>query len=304
MNKPEDQFCSLLSAAAGESLIGSAGKTDAYFLLEYNRAWEDKAFEKSDIPNEVKQQLSSFSKSLPAAKVLVIKRGSHRRNEMIHFFVTTTDDRAPRLYRFELASYQELLDLDLAALLNGDKRYADKLQSEPLYLVCNNGRRDRCCARFGYPVYQALAERVGESAWECSHIGGHRFAPNFFHMPFGLLYGRVKLKDIEPFIERLQAGQIILENLRGRSAYPGPVQAAEYALRQRTGELGVMAYHLLDGLELQPGCWHARFAENRTDREYSLDVQVIKSEAKVFESCTLDKQTNIVEYIVSHSTPK
>ena len=67
MNKPEDQFCSLLSAAAGESLIGSAGKTDVYFLLEYNRAWEDKAFEKSDIPNEVKQQLSSFSKSLPAA---------------------------------------------------------------------------------------------------------------------------------------------------------------------------------------------------------------------------------------------
>jgi hypothetical protein len=304
MDKPEDLFCSSLSVAAGEPLIGSAGKTDVFFLLEYNGFWEDKAFEKSDIPNEVKQKLGGLSKSSPAAKVLMIKHAPKSRHGIIHFFVATTDDLDPRLYRFELDSYPDLLDLDLSAMLNGDKSYADNLQPGPIYLVCNNGRRDRCCARFGFPVYQALAERVGEIAWECSHIGGHRFAPNFFHMPFGLLYGRVKLRDIDSFITRLQSGQMVLENLRGRAAYPAPVQAAEYALRQRTGELGFMAYHILEGLELQPGCWEARFAENRTGREYSFTVQVVKSEARVFESCLLDKQTDIVQYVVSNNAPQ
>ena len=47
-----------------------------------------------------------------------------------------------------------------------------------MWLVCTNGKRDACCARDGLPVARALAALRPDEAWECSHLGGHRFAAN------------------------------------------------------------------------------------------------------------------------------
>jgi len=296
METPEEKYCSLLSATAGEPLFGSAGRTEFYFLLEYNGIWEDKAFEKSDIPEVVKQRLSGFSKELPASKILLIKRSSHAHPGTIHFFVVIARELNPRLYRFAFHSYEELLGLDLAAVLQDDVKYAHKVQQEPLYLVCTNGRRDLCCARFGFPVFEALKDKIGDAVWECSHIGGHRFAPNVFHLPYGVLYGRVQPQDIEEFVHLTQAGQMRLENLRGRTVYPPTVQAAEYYLRQQTGEVGIDAYRLAETTELEPGSWLVRFVSNRTEKLYVLNIDAQKTETRVFDSCMLDKQTSIVRF--------
>jgi hypothetical protein len=296
MDRSSQEFCSLLSAAAGEPIIGSAGKTDFYLLLEYSGAWEDKAFEKSKLPEAVKQQLGEFVKTTPAAKVLLIKRSLHSRQGKIHLFVVLTEPHKPRLYRFELDTYEELLDLPLADMCRGDERYTSHMHTGPLYLVCANGRRDLCCARFGLPVYEALKEAVGEDAWECSHIGGHRFAPNVLILPHGVLYGRVQPQQVTELVGQAQAGRMRLENLRGRSAYVPAVQAAEYYLRLKTGERGLDAYHLADATEIEPGRWSVGFIAVNTAGEHQVEILVESDARRVFESCTLDKTTRIITY--------
>jgi hypothetical protein len=291
----KDQFCSMLSAQAGEAIIGTAGRAEVFFLLEYRGAWEDKAFEKSAIPDAVKQRLSEVAKSLPAAKVLLIKQDD-RSSRLIRFFVAIASDTQARLVRFELGAYEDLLAIDLPAVMEGYPLEQGQLLDEPLYLVCTNGRRDACCARSGFPVYQALSKLAGLTAWECSHIGGHRFAANVYELPSGILYGRVSEADVPALLAAGQAGQLRLENLRGRTVYPPAAQAAEFALRQQTGESSRDAYRLEQAVEEAPGQWRVEFLSNRDGKQHVLQVRVEKSTQQVFESCSLDKLTSPLRF--------
>lgn len=286
-----DQFCSTLSAQAGETLIGTAGRAEVFFLLEYRGAWEDKAFEKSAIPDEVKQRLTGVAKSLPAAKALLIKQ-DERSPRWIRFYVAIASDMTAHLVRFDLGAYEDLLAIDLAAVLAGQPVSQGQLVDEPIYLVCTNGRRDQCCARIGFPVYRALSSLAGPAAWECSHIGGHRFAANVYYLPSGILYGRVSAADAPALLAAGQAGQLRLENLRGRTVYPPAAQAAEDALRQQTGELSLDAYRLEQAVEEAPGQWRVEFLSNRDGERHVLAVRVEKGTQQVYESCSLDKLTS------------
>jgi hypothetical protein len=93
------------------------------------------------------------------------------------------------------------------------------------YFVCTNGQRDVCCARFGLPTHAALATAVGERAWQTTHVGGHRFAPNVLALPQGALYGRVRPADVPAFVAQVEGG-LAFDWLRGVSYDPGAVQAA------------------------------------------------------------------------------
>jgi hypothetical protein len=68
--------------------------------------------------------------------------------------------------------------------------------------------------------------------WECTHIGGHRFAPTAVLLPTGYSYGRLT----SAFGARLLAEGPLPENCRGRSTWPAAGQAAELAVRSATGE--------------------------------------------------------------------
>ena len=71
----------------------------------------------------------------------------------------------------------------------GDPKYQKYVSDARLYLVCTNGNRDKCCAKFGQPVYEQVARDVGESAWQTTHIGGHRFAATIMLLPTGDMFG-------------------------------------------------------------------------------------------------------------------
>lgn len=292
----KDQFCSTLSAQAGEALIGTAGRAEAFFLLEYRGTWEEKAFEKSALPDEVKQRLTGIAKSLPAAKVLLIKQ-DERSPRWIRFFVAIASDTGARLLRFELGAYEDLLTIDLPAVLDGQPVSQGQLVDEPIYLVCTNGRRDQCCARIGFPAYQALSKLAGPAAWECSHIGGHRFAANVYYLPSGILYGRVSAADAPALLEAGQAGKLRLENLRGRTVYPPAAQSAEFALRQQSGDSSLDAYRLDQAVEEAPGQWRVEFISNRDGERHVLAVRVEKGPQQVYESCSLDKLTSPLRFI-------
>ena len=67
--------------------------------------------------------------------------------------------------------------------------------TDPIFLVCTNGKRDACCALRGRALMTALAADHAERIWECTHLGGHRFAGNLVCLPDGIIYGRVSADD-------------------------------------------------------------------------------------------------------------
>jgi hypothetical protein len=99
-------------------------------------------------------------------------------------------------------------------------------------LVCTNGRHDPCCATFGRPVVRALREsRWSSEVWECSHIGGDRFAGNVVVLPDGLYFGRRDPASAERVLAAHAAGRLDLDGFRGRSSLRLVEQAAEHFVR-------------------------------------------------------------------------
>ena len=104
-----------------------------------------------------------------------------------------------------------------------------------LLLVCTHGRKDWCCALRGRPVAAALAAVAPEETWECSHLGGDRFAANVMALPSGLVHGRVDAADAAGLAAALRAGRVVPRSLRGRCTDAMVVQAAEVHARLALG---------------------------------------------------------------------
>ena len=134
-----------------------------------------------------------------------------------------------------LRHLQDLLDADLEALASGRPNGFGIASSDPLFLVCTNGARDPCCAERGRPLAAALEKVFRDRVWECSHIGGARFAPNLVCFPHAVYFRRVAPEDGSRIARDAEAGTLDLEHYRGRSCYPFDVQAAEYFARRTWG---------------------------------------------------------------------
>ena len=294
-------FCSLDSLARAESLTGTAPRAGVWLLLEYNGAWGEKAFPESDLPEAVKEHLNAGLETLTGSRLLLIKSRPGILAPGLRFYFAVAREHDPRLYAFDLAGYEDLLGLDFSEILAGSPAYARHLQSGPLFLVCTNGRRDACCAKYGLPVYMELLKSVEETpenqqVWQSTHVGGHRFAPNLGLFPHGLFYGRVEAQDAPALVEAYRQGEMRLEGLRGRSTYPEHVQAAEVFLRRETGEAGVSAYRLVDVAAEGPDLWRVGFQENLSGRRHTVRVRLQRYEQEVYVSCRRDKTEPLTGY--------
>ena len=96
-----------------------------------------------------------------------------------------------------------------------------------LWLVCTNGRRDRCCAEMGRPIAAALAARWPEETWETTHLGGHRFAGTLLALPSGHTLGRLSVDDAVEACAEVEAGGVPVELSRGRAGRSGVEQVRE-----------------------------------------------------------------------------
>ena len=103
---------------------------------------------------------------------------------------------------------------------------AGKRDEAPIYLVCAHSKHDTCCALRGRPVAAALAKARPGRVWECSHVGGERFAANVLVLPGGWLYGRVLPFAAVEFVEATEQGEVIGALLRGRIGLKPAAQAA------------------------------------------------------------------------------
>jgi hypothetical protein len=110
-----------------------------------------------------------------------------------------------------------------------------EIDTAPLYLVCAHGRHDACCALRGRPVTQALERVRPGRVWETTHLGGDRFAANLLVLPHGELYGRVPATLAHEMADRIDAGEVVAEIMRGRIGLTPIAQAALVYAHNRLG---------------------------------------------------------------------
>jgi hypothetical protein len=231
--------CAEISLNAGEPLAGTAvTDTVRFVVLEHAAPWGPLGVEDSGLPAPVVAALQELGKGV---RVQLVRR--REASSGVKLYLSDPSG----LHLLHLERSEDLLALDLAAWVRGGEAPGVR-QDAPLYLVCVHGKRDRCCALEGLPVYKALSERVGEHALETTHLGGHRFAATLLVLPYGICYGRVQASEVPALVEASEKGEWYdLARARGRCAYGSEAQAAEILLRQRTGELA-LSRHPLDGV--------------------------------------------------------
>ncbi|HZH30104.1 MAG TPA: sucrase ferredoxin [Pyrinomonadaceae bacterium] len=235
-------YCSDLSRASGERSFGTASVGEVWLLVEYREAWGAHALQDSALSADVKRHLNNFCKIVPRARLLFIKQ-ERVRPEAPVCFVVRCRESAPSIERLELAGYDDLLNLDFHALAAGAPLAGGVRLDTPLYLVCTHGKRDKCCAKFGYALYKSLREGEpdghgdggGVPVWQSSHVGGDRFAANLVCFPHGLFYAHVTPEAGRRIIAQYERRQLLLEGYRGRACYSYAVQAAEFFVRTETG---------------------------------------------------------------------
>ena len=234
----EELPCATLSRALGEPLYGTASRVRGWVLLEQPGPWGRDAVTESRLDPGLARALDRAA-AAAHLRLLLIRRPGRGASQPHTCFVAHTSRAGRWLERRRLDDPAELLELDMARVVAGERPGFGEEVSEPVYLVCTNGRHDRCCATYGRPLALALRASHGELVWESSHVGGDRFAGNLVCLPGGHYFGRIGPADAEPVVARHRKGTIDLDHYRGCCVDPPAVQAAEWFARSRTGLTGV-----------------------------------------------------------------
>jgi len=222
--------CSDAARARGDAMTATAPPALRWLLLEHPGPWPVRALDALD--PTLARGLSVRAESLGARVVLVRRPGRYPREPGPMRWAVADARPGREAIRWSRADdVREVLvaDWDLSGRPGPSARTAD----EPVALVCTHGRHDVCCAVRGRPVAAVLETHWPGRVWECSHLGGDRFAASVVLLPHGLCYGRVEPSDVPRLLAAHEQRRVVPELLRGRSSLDRPAQAAQALLRER-----------------------------------------------------------------------
>ncbi len=195
--------CSDGAEERGDPRLGTAPPQRQWLLVEHPAPWPVKAPFGADLPTGLLQRLGH-----PELRTLFIRRPGRdgapdRLDGPRRWFVCRDGHLRTGLW---------IEPDDLLASLGpeGGEPYAG-----PLLLVCTHGVHDVCCAVKGRPVAQSLAQRWPAETYECSHLGGDRFAPNILVLPDLSCFAGPPPEQAVAVIEDHLAGRSDVAWLRG-----------------------------------------------------------------------------------------
>jgi hypothetical protein len=275
-------LCADVSGAASESLAATASRIDRWVLVEYRGLWDRDVLGGSLLSAQLKEHLRDQLAKLGHARLLFIKQPSRRAQARRMLYIGSSRPGEESLYALEFERHDDLLEYDFAsALLDGGMPGVPV--EHPLFIVCTHGKRDRCCAKYGHPLYDGVKGKVDPDwVWQSTHVGGDRFAGNIVVLPEGLYFGRVGEADLDPLLDSYFDRRIYLDLYRGRSAYTFAVQAAERAVREAEGLTGIDDV-LLERVERRDGAWMVTLRANGVARK--VDVALELADEPVYLTC-------------------
>jgi hypothetical protein len=218
--------CSTLAEELDEPMIGTVDQRVRWLLVEDRSAWGHDA-----VGDVLGAEFAGAAKERRVRVLLIRRREGDPASDAVRRAVLV--DTATR--EMAIRAVDDLAGLALGAVADAPVARFGPLMTGPIFLVCTNGKRDACCALRGRALVTALATDHAERIWECTHLGGHRFAGNLVCLPDGIVYGRVTATDGPRLADAYLAGRVDPALLRGRSAWPAAAQVAEQELRLGSG---------------------------------------------------------------------
>ena len=240
----QPDWCSLQSA--DEPPAGTAAHEESWVLLEVPGRWGRDIFDGEALGEDLSRRLKEHVEACGSRMLFIRRPGREgQRLDRHRFYLCDTRPGRQSIRTGRVDGPGELLGLDLSP----DGHVAGTREvAAPVPLVCTHAKRDQCCAVRGRPVAAALEALVGgrlasldpeAAVWECSHTGGHRFAPVLLLPGTGYTYGPAEVAHAAGIVEAVLDGRVVTENLRGRSTWPPAGQVAEVAVRNSGVEAGV-----------------------------------------------------------------
>ena len=220
--------CSDTARDRGDPPLGTAPVAGAFLLIEHPGPWRYDALAGSGwSPQVVDGLTAALRRSL--GRLLLIRRPGRR---------SVTADRVWAVTRVGAGTvwgtWKHESDLLVAAAslsapgpsLPVVGPLLPAASTKPVLLVCAHGLHDTCCAVRGRPVATALARRWPDATWECSHVGGDRFAANVVVLPDGTYYGGLDADSATEVVAGHLAGRLDPIHLRGSVRWPPAAQVA------------------------------------------------------------------------------
>jgi len=228
-----------------EPMFATASQVRGWVLVEVRGAWGEDAIHCSalaeHVPPDWKDQLKRRH-----VRVVCIRSHLRAQAEGVRLYAcgVRRPGRGPApLWTRDVDSLVEVVAAMDDLRLHREEARGWRQVDDKVVLVCTNGRHDQCCANRGRPVIRALREtRWADRLWECSHIGGDRFAANVVVLPDSIYFGRVTADRVDELLVGLRDGRLDLDAYRGRSTLTYMQQAAEHFVRAEHGlaELGAV----------------------------------------------------------------
>ena len=243
-----------------EPLFATASQVRRWLLIEVRGAWGRDSVADTDL---ARFATATWRRRLhdERIRVIVIRRDLDRSaNRALETFYVDSGQLTSRGrgWRHAAATLHGAVDATAALPDLGDHGWQP--HPDPLLLVCTNGRHDACCATFGRPLVRALrGSDRNDKVWECSHVGGDRFAGNLVILPEGLYFGRCDGEAAERVVDAYERGEIDLDHYRGRSVVGFYQQAVDYFVRR---ELGLTAIDAITAIRRVDG----------SSEEFAVDV--------------------------------
>lgn len=224
------QSCSVAARARRDPLPGSAPPAHGWLVFEFPGPWPRTA---TDLFGDLGPQMARRTLAAGVRPMLVRRPGrSNTDAARSWWFVDSLARTAVRGTWETDADVEQVLDL-----VDRNRAWAVEQAgpAEPMVLVCVHAKHDVCCAVRGRPIAADLAERWPELVWECSHLGGDRFAGNIAMLPDSTFYGGLDTAEVGQLVADHLDGEVTLESYRGSGLHPAPAQAAVAELLRRTG---------------------------------------------------------------------
>lgn len=291
MTTPARFFCAESARERGDRIYGTAPRVESWLLLEHIGPWSAKAFPDDGLPFAARDRLHSMAQALPRSRRLMVRQG-YKRSEHSRLFVVRSGEDHSHAARVT-ACRDDLLATEPLELWRQPGAHA---YTTPMLLVCTHGRHDKCCARFGRATYRALREAAPEMAWECSHVGGDRFAANVIALPQGIYYGHVEPEDAPALAAEHAAGRISLRHYRGRTCYDRAAQAGEYFIRRETGLTAIGDLRLVAADELGDHLSRVRFEARTGGMFHEVELRARRSAEPGLMTCAAERPESPRQY--------
>lgn len=224
----ECRYCSVVSKRSAEVTIGTASELDHWVAIALP----------TSRPRQIWLERPLLSPLNKLAKQVAIRRGQLLRLvaiasestkfspecvQVLHYY------RLDRHFSSFLFSEYSLPEKEVVPLiqdivqsprsLSKFSRYRVKRDSDMRDLfVCTHTNYDLACGRYGTPLFKRLHSDYNSSdrlrIWQCSHFGGHRFAPTVMDFPSGHCWGHLNATELDNVLRVLIERQGDLQLLK------------------------------------------------------------------------------------------